>query len=90
MPKHNHHAHCLHVVKWCERCDITYCSKCSKEWGAPCNLYHGPTYWPWWSGTTYNPPYYFEPVGTTTISSETNTLVESGNTNSYTMVHSHN
>ena len=30
---HNHnHNHCSHMVKYCQICDVAYCSKCGKEW----------------------------------------------------------
>ena len=30
---HNHnHDHCKHVLEYCEKCDVVYCTKCYKEW----------------------------------------------------------
>lgn len=29
--KHDHHE-CEHKLQHCEKCDIIYCLKCSKEW----------------------------------------------------------
>jgi hypothetical protein len=28
---HNH-CHCEHDLKYCEKCDVVYCTKCGKEW----------------------------------------------------------
>lgn len=51
------HDHCDHDLRLCGQCDIAYCAKCSKEWGAQCHLYHYPVTW------TYTQPTY---PGTTT------------------------
>lgn len=32
MGIHNHN-HCHHDLKYCEVCDVVYCTKCSWEWG---------------------------------------------------------
>lgn len=32
MP-HSHHHGCKHDLKYCEVCDVVYCTKCGKEWG---------------------------------------------------------
>ncbi len=62
---HDHHNHCSHVFKYCERCDVIYCTKCSKEWkDQPINwvypIYYpyGPCTSPWWvsSGLLKNTP----------------------------------
>lgn len=76
MTTHNRHAdHCDHDVTVCNHCDVAYCTKCKKEWGAPCNLAHYsyyPTVYPTWTVTsTPNLP-------TTTVSSETTWLPEPG------------
>ena len=33
MSKHNH-CHCEHNLKYCAKCDVVYCEKCSKEWSS--------------------------------------------------------
>lgn len=57
---HNHHNECAHTIKFCAHCDVTYCTKCSKEWGAPCGLVH----YPWWNNTTITTPYTWTTSGT--------------------------
>lgn len=38
------HDECLHEeMKYCKTCDLTYCKKCSREWGT-CRLTHFYTY----------------------------------------------
>jgi hypothetical protein len=27
------HIECDHNLKYCSKCDVVYCTKCSKEWG---------------------------------------------------------
>ena len=29
---HSHHNHCEHALKFCEKCDRPYCTKCLREW----------------------------------------------------------
>lgn len=44
--KHKHD-HCEHDLKYCEHCDVVYCTKCDREWG-------GHQHWTWYySGTPY-------------------------------------
>jgi hypothetical protein len=46
MSNHNHN-HCSHDLKYCEKCDVCYCTRCDREWG-------GHTHWTWyWGGTPY-------------------------------------
>lgn len=28
------HVHCNHILMYCGRCDVAYCTMCHKEWGA--------------------------------------------------------
>ncbi len=52
MGLHDHHNHCEHELKYCEKCDVVYCKKCSKEWKTQTYYYTYPTYpWTWTSGT---------------------------------------
>lgn len=46
MSRHNH-SHCLHDLKYCDHCDVVYCTKCDREWGG-----HNHTYW-YYSGIPY-------------------------------------
>jgi hypothetical protein len=52
MSKHDHVKECAHELKVCAECDVAYCKKCEKEWGAPCTLNHylwtytSPNVWP--------------------------------------------
>lgn len=59
-----HEAHCAHVLAFCERCEVPYCTKCNYEWAKPCTLSH---YWingtQWWPSTPTIYPSYW---GTTT------------------------
>ena len=50
---HNHyHSHCHHNLKYCEHCDIVYCTSCSREWGVRSYHYVSPYIWYY-----YNTPY---------------------------------
>lgn len=44
--KHNHN-HCMHDLKYCDHCDMVYCTKCDREWGG-----HKHEYW-YWGGIPY-------------------------------------
>lgn len=48
MNNHNH-SHCSHDLKYCDHCDVVYCTKCSREWGGH---YHSPYTW-YYSGQPY-------------------------------------
>jgi len=45
---HDHHNHCEHVLKFCDKCDRPYCTKCKREW------YTQTFDWRWY-GTYTNP-----------------------------------
>lgn len=54
--KHDH-SHCSHDLKFCEKCNVVYCRKCSQEWGGTQYIYT-PYYTnpnPW-TVTPYYPP----------------------------------
>lgn len=42
------HSSCNHTLKYCEHCDVCYCTKCNKEWGK--STYYG------YGGGTYGGP----------------------------------
>jgi hypothetical protein len=44
MSQHDHHNHCDHDLKYCEKCDCVYCKKCEMEWKKP--EYHWYPYYP--------------------------------------------
>ena len=51
---HNHnHFECIHMVRHCKHCDVTYCINCNRQWGYP----RGTIYWnnpySWGSGTLW-------------------------------------
>lgn len=53
MSRHNH-SHCLHDLKYCEVCDVVYCTKCDREWGGHVHLpytwyYYGEPYRVTWN-----------------------------------------
>lgn len=51
MSRHQKHPyHCAHAMGYCGHCDVAYCSKCSREWGRPCNGIH---YYPNWTTTAW-------------------------------------
>ena len=29
---HDHHNHCDHQLKYCDKCDVAYCATCNLEW----------------------------------------------------------
>lgn len=69
MHEHEHKHECVH---YCSCCDKVYCCNCKKEWGGYQYYY---TY-PWVS--TPDPSYMDVPsCGTTTVSGDTFTKVES-------------
>lgn len=71
--KHDkHHDHCEHEMKHCGKCDLVYCVKCSKEWGAECSLTHFPYYW-YVPGTASDPAYQYPWTTTTAKMDLTNT-----------------
>lgn len=48
---HNHDS-CKHELKYCSKCDVVHCSKCTKEWGGSPEPYYPvtpylPTYPPY-------------------------------------------
>lgn len=46
MSNHSH-SHCPHDLKYCEHCDVVYCTKCDREWG-------GHQHYTWYyAGTPY-------------------------------------
>lgn len=50
---HQHHTHCAHqALKFCERCDVTYCTACSAEWKKPSAFQ---PYW-WYGQQSYSIP----------------------------------
>jgi len=49
MSRHNH-SHCLHDLKYCEHCDVVYCTLCDREWGG--HVHYQPYTW-YWGGTPY-------------------------------------
>lgn len=57
----HYHSHCQHDLKYCNHCDIVYCTKCGREWGQ--QHYHysytAPTYpWVWtYNGVPYTVTY---------------------------------
>jgi hypothetical protein len=84
MSKHDHVKECTHELKVCAECDVAYCTKCEKEWGAPCTLNHYPYYW------TYSQPTYpsWNPFGTS-IGSVAGDTVSNADA-PYTLTHAHN
>lgn len=57
MSRHNH-SHCLHDLKYCEHCDVVYCTKCDREWGGHDHsgyywIYGGTPYRITWGDTGY-------------------------------------
>ncbi len=32
MHKHEEQVKCEHELKYCDHCDVVYCTKCKKEW----------------------------------------------------------
>lgn len=51
MHKHNH---CNHELKYCDHCDVVYCTKCSREWGNKVTYTFSTSPWIWYY---YNVPY---------------------------------
>jgi len=53
--KHNHD-HCEHErLRYCKKCNVTYCDVCGEEWhqNSYTTTYGGTTgTWPAWNGTT--------------------------------------
>ncbi len=55
---HNHHNHNhIHTIKYCDQCDVCYCSTCGQEWtrsfvSIPSVTVSG-GWTPKWAGTTY-------------------------------------
>lgn len=45
--KHDHHDHCRceESLGLCKRCNVVFCAKCSKEWGAECTRAHQDYWW---------------------------------------------
>ena len=31
--EHNHPSECDHVLRYCKKCDVAYCTICGMEWG---------------------------------------------------------
>ena len=52
--KHDH-CHCSHTLRFCERCDSVYCTKCNREWGSHSNWRYNYPYFIGRSYTTDNP-----------------------------------
>lgn len=46
MSKHEH-KECEHAVEFCPHCDVVFCKRCEKEWGA------GTTYTPFTTTTIF-------------------------------------
>lgn len=40
MASHATHNKCDHVLAFCEKCEVPYCSWCYTEWAQPCLLNH--------------------------------------------------
>lgn len=55
------HTHCEHDLKFCEKCDVVFCKKCSQEWKTQPIEWYYPTY-----------PAYYHTAGTLTVSNTGN------------------
>lgn len=66
--KHDH-SKCNHNLKYCEHCDIVYCTKCSEEWKKNYNsfTYTSP-------GTSISPQYYCNGDAGITLCASTGTV----------------
>jgi hypothetical protein len=56
----NHeHKTCDHVLKYCEKCDVAYCTKCGEEWKkqSPIDLYRQYPPTPQWPHRDDQQPY---------------------------------
>ena len=56
------HDECDHKFKYCEKCDVVYCTKCEREWGG-----HKHTQWIYTPYTPYT--YYPSTIGGSDINS---------------------
>lgn len=58
MSNHSH-SHCSHDLKYCDHCDVVYCTKCDREWGGHVHYepyrwyYYGTPYTVRWDGISY-------------------------------------
>ncbi len=46
------HNECEHTLKYCQKCDVVYCTKCKHEWGGHSCYY---PYYPYYSPTITQP-----------------------------------
>ena len=56
------HNHCEHEVRYCEKCNVCYCTKCEKEWK---ELTWTEEKTPYHAFKTWQGDYYIQPVVTT-------------------------